>query len=84
MIDTLKLSKGLQSAGMSQAEAEGITNALNEAQTDYVTKSDLDAAVSRLETRISDRASQLEGRISQFVFWILGSIILQIIGHFWK
>jgi hypothetical protein len=36
MIDTLKLSKGLQKAGMTEAQAEGITEALKEAQTDYV------------------------------------------------
>ena len=28
MIDTLKLSKGLQKAGMTEAQAEGITEAL--------------------------------------------------------
>jgi hypothetical protein len=88
MIDTLKLSKGLQKAGMTEAEAEGITEALREAQSDYVTKQDLEgtatalkkdleAAVSRLEARISDKASQI-------VFWILGSVVLQIVGHFWK
>ena len=41
MIDTLKLSKGLQKAGMTEAQADGITEALNNAQTDYVTKPDL-------------------------------------------
>lgn len=32
MIDTLKLSKGLQKAGMTADQAEGIAEALNEAQ----------------------------------------------------
>jgi hypothetical protein len=55
MIDTLKLSKGLQRAGMSVAEAEAITEALNEAQTDYVTKQDLDLALEKLMGRITGR-----------------------------
>jgi hypothetical protein len=38
MIDTLKLSKGLQKAGMTSEQAEGITEALKDAQTDYVTR----------------------------------------------
>jgi len=45
--------------------------------TDYVTKADLEAAVSRLEARISEK-------VDQVVWWILGSIILQVVGHFWK
>jgi hypothetical protein len=48
VIDTLKLSKGLQSAGMTEAQADGITNALNQAQTDYVTKQDLTDVKKRL------------------------------------
>ena len=49
MIDTLKLSKGLQKAGMTEAEADGITEALNQAQADGVTKSDLDLAKTDLK-----------------------------------
>ena len=49
MIDTLKLSKGLQRAGMTEAQAEGVTEALNDAQTDYVTKKDLDLGLERLK-----------------------------------
>jgi hypothetical protein len=52
MIDTLKLSKGLQRAGMAQAQADGITEALADAQTDYVTKKDLDLAVEKLKSEL--------------------------------
>lgn len=83
MIDTLKLSKGLQKAGMTEPQADGIAEALRDAQTDYTTKQDLDVAVSRLETKIAELESQLERRISQVILWIIGSILLQIIGHFW-
>ena len=53
MIDTLKLSQGLQQAGMAQELAEGVTKALNEAQTDYITKQDLEIAVNQLDLRLS-------------------------------
>ena len=52
MIDTLKLSKGLQKAGMTEAQAEGITEALKDAQTDYVKTTDLDLAIERLKSEL--------------------------------
>lgn len=77
MIDTLKLSKRLQGAAMPKEQAEALAEGLNEAiKEDLVTKQDLEAAVSRLESRIADRALQV-------VLWIIGSIVLQIVGHFW-
>lgn len=77
MIDTLKLSKRLQEASMPQAQADAIAEGLNAAIKDeLVTKRDLDAAVSRLEARIAEKAFQV-------VLWIIGSIVLQIVGHFW-
>ena len=52
MIDTLKLSKGLQKAGMTEAQAEGIAEALKDAQTDYVKTTDLDLAIERLKSEL--------------------------------
>jgi hypothetical protein len=52
MIDTLKLSKGLKKAGMTEAQAEGITEALKDAQTDYVKTTDLDLAIERLKSEL--------------------------------
>jgi hypothetical protein len=49
MIDTLKLSKSLQKAGMTEAQADGITEALKDSQTNYFTKLDLDLAVEKLK-----------------------------------
>ncbi len=49
MIDTLKLSKNLRSTGMSESQAEGIAEALRDAQTDYVTKVDLELAIEKLK-----------------------------------
>jgi hypothetical protein len=55
MIDTLKLSKGLQRAGMTEAQAEGIAEALNDAQASYMTKTDLDLALERLKGQMTSR-----------------------------
>lgn len=52
MIDTLKLSKGLQKAGMTEAQAEGITEALCNSQGDYVTNKDLNLATEKLKCEI--------------------------------
>jgi hypothetical protein len=52
MIDTLKLSKGLQRAGMTEAQAEVMTEALREAQTDYVTTKDLELAIEKLKSEL--------------------------------
>ncbi len=81
MIDTLKLSKGLQRAGMTEAQAEGITEALNEAQTDYVTKKDLEAALGGLELRLT----KLIDNARHHILLALGLLVLAQIGiHFWK
>ena len=71
---TLKLSKGLQKAGMTEAQADGITEALNDAQTDYVTKPDLTQALTALELAIE----KLRGELQRF---ILVSIVLVAIAQ---
>jgi hypothetical protein len=62
MIDTLKLAKGLQEAGMSREQAESVAEALRDAQTDYVTRADLNLALAKLEARL--------------VWWIVGTIVI--------
>ena len=74
MIDTLKLSKGLQKAGMTEAQADGITEALNDAQTDYVTKPDLTQALTALELAIEKHRGELQR-------FILVSIVLVAIAQ---
>jgi len=81
MIDTLKLSKGLQKAGMNAAQAEGITEALNDAQTDYVTKQDLEIAINGLELRLSKLIDDARHQ----TLLAIGLLVLAQIGlHFWK
>jgi hypothetical protein len=81
MIDTLKLSKGLQRAGMTEAQAEVMTEALNEAQTDYITKQDMEIAMNQLELRLSKLIN--DARFQTLL--AIGLLVLAQIGlHFWK
>ena len=81
MIDTLKLSKGLQRAGMTEKQAEGITEALQEAQTDYVTKADLQAALAELEMRLTKYISEARNQ----TLLAIGLLVMAQIGlHFWR
>ena len=78
MIDTLKLSKGLQKAGMTADQAEGIAEALNEAQTDYVTKEDLEATAGALKKDLELAIERLRSELQRF---ILVSIVLVAIAQ---
>lgn len=69
MIDTLKLSKALQTAGMEAKQADGVAEALNDAQGDHITKQDLAQAVTGLELAIE----KLRGELQRF---ILVSVVL--------
>jgi hypothetical protein len=80
MIDTLKLSKGLRTAGMTEAQADGIAEALREAQSDYVTKADLRATLAELETRLSKTINDAKFQ----TLLAIGLLVLAQIGlHFW-
>jgi hypothetical protein len=52
MIDTLKLSKGLRSASMTPEQSEAVAEALNAAQTDYLTKTVLELAIEKLKCEL--------------------------------
>jgi hypothetical protein len=73
MIDTLKLSKGLQKAGMTSEQAEGITEALKDAQTDYVTRKDLEGTTAALKKDLELAIEKLKSEIQRF---ILLSVVL--------
>lgn len=82
MIDTLKLSKGLAKAGFSTEQAEQVAEALNEAQTDYVTKKDLQIALSQLEAKL---VMLIDSAKHQTIYWIVGTVVVgQILSHVWK
>jgi hypothetical protein len=50
MPDTLKIAEDLESAGMTQPQAQAIARAI--ASSDYVTKDYLDAVLAKLETAL--------------------------------
>lgn len=74
-IDTLKLSKNLQKAGMEAKQAEGVAEALNDAQTDYVTKTDLDLGLERLK-----------GELQRFILlsFVLVAIVQILVIKVWR
>jgi len=81
MIDTLKLSKSLQRAGMSEAQAEVMTEALKDAETDYVTKADLALAINGLEMRLTKLVEDTRHQ----TLLAIGLLVLAQVGlHFWK
>jgi hypothetical protein len=80
MIDPLRLSKGLQQAGMSSAQADGIAEALKDAQGDNVTKQDLEIALNAVELRL---VTLIDDSKNQTLLAI-GLLVLAQIGlHFW-
>ena len=70
MFDTLAIAERLSAVGLSRDQASVITNALNEAahHGDAPSQADLKAAVSRLETRITE----VEVRL---VKWMIGTVL---------
>lgn len=80
MIDTLRLSKGLQQAGMNPAQADGIAEALNDAQGNYVTKQDLEIALNAVELRLVKLVNDSKNQ----TLLAIGLLVLAQIGlHFW-
>lgn len=72
MIDTLKLSKRLQAAQMSEIQAEALAEGLNDSlKESYVTREYLDSRLAQFETRL--------------IVWIVGTVGLgTFINHWWR
>jgi len=72
MIDTLKLSKRLQAAQMSETQADALAEGLNEGlKESYVTREYLDSRLSRLK--------------AELVVWLVGTVGLgTFINHWWR
>ncbi|MDN5848136.1 MAG: CCDC90 family protein [Nitrococcus sp.] len=64
MLDTLKYSKHLQSAGVSQAQADAQAEALRDAVTETVaTKAQLENVEQRLDAKIDGVEQRLDAKI---------------------
>ena len=72
MIDTLKLSKRLQAAQMSEAQADALAEGLNDSlKESYVTREYLDSQLARFETRL--------------IAWMVSTVALgTFINHWWR
>ncbi len=53
IIDTLKLSDKLVSAGFDRAQAEAVVRAIAEAQDELITRKDLEIALAPLKTDLA-------------------------------
>ena len=73
MIDTLKISRRLESANSSEKQAEELADILREAVVgDLVTKDHLDTRLAQTDARIAQmdaRIAQMEARL---VRWMIG------------
>jgi hypothetical protein len=70
--DTLHFVKKLKNAGFSEEQAEAISEAFKEAQTDadIATNKDIELLGSRIETRLAETRSEL-------IRWVVGAGFLQ-------
>ena len=80
MIDTLKISRRLESANFSEKQAEELADILREAVVgDLVTKDHLDTRLAQTDARIAQmdaRIAQMDARIAQLearlIRWMIG------------
>ncbi|MBV9672791.1 MAG: hypothetical protein JO076_08220 [Verrucomicrobia bacterium] len=76
----------LRDSGFEQGQAEAILAVIE--SSEYVTKVDLDSAVTRLENRLETKVAQLETKISEAknAIWLPFFLLLaaQVATHFWK
>jgi hypothetical protein len=72
MIDTLKLARRMEAAGMQPQQAEALAEGLSDGLKDgYVTNERLDVALSKLKTEL--------------IVWIVGTVGLGVLAnHFWR
>lgn len=77
LFDTHRLVRRLEAAGVPQAQAEAITDALHEsaADADLVTRKDLEQAVFLLRQEMATRFERIDGEL-KLNRWMLGIIIL--------
>ena len=67
--------------GFSEDQAEVIVNAINDQNTELVTKNTLEVAVSRLENKINILESHLENKIDNIntnVKWVIAITLLLV------
>ncbi len=69
--DTLSAARHMQDAGMDRKHAEAIAIAIRSGQGELATKADLDTRINALRTDLDAAVSRLDTRISALQ-WIIG------------
>ena len=82
MIDTLQITKRLEAANLSPAQAEAIAESIAQvAGTELATKTDL----ANLELPLTDKINNASDRLNTMMFGAYGLIVLGIfVNHFWR
>ena len=83
-LNTLKIAKRMEEAGMPRPQCEALATALNdEVSSNLVTNSDLGVAVDRLETKIEGVEQRLDARIDRLDDKIDASLV-RVENTMWK
>jgi hypothetical protein len=71
--DTLRVARRLRDAGMSESQAEALTDALREsiASSELVTKADLTTLASELKATVADTKAEI-------IKWMFGAMAAQV------
>ena len=81
-LDTLKVARDLEAAGVERRQAEAHAEALRQAATagsdEVVTKDDLWKSLETMEARLDKRISDLRGDIYR-ALWIQGGALVAIV-----
>ena len=64
MLDTLTAADQLTAAGFESEQAKAIVSVIRDSESAGVTKSELDASLNQLKTRLEARFNSIEGQIS--------------------
>lgn len=75
-LDTLKVAKRLRDAGFSEAQAEGVTDAIREGAVgqDLVTKAQLDSGLANLKAELKAEIADIKAEI---IKWMFGAMLAQ-------
>jgi hypothetical protein len=87
-LDTLKIAKRLEAAGMEPRAAEALAEVLHDREqaTDQrlATKADLEAGLNRLEARVEARIAEAKFDLLKWIVPVLAAQLLALIGLYFK
>ena len=82
-IDTLKIADDLEASGLERQQAKAIAQAVRHSHGDLATKSDLDAGLAGLETRmtqqLAEHAAEAAKRETRLLLAMMGAIGVAVV-----